>query len=62
MDIQESVNWYNQQQKGLGRKFYMEVLDGIDSLAKNPFYKICYDAVHCLPLKKFPFMVHYTVD
>ena len=28
----------------------------------NPFYGIRYDDVHCLPLKKFPAMVHYNID
>lgn len=61
-DIQEAISWYNKQQKGLGKKFYSHVLNHIDDLAINPHFEIRYDNIHCLPLKKFPFMIHFTVD
>jgi plasmid stabilization system protein ParE len=62
LDIQEAITWYNKQQKGLGKKFHADLLKHIDSLTKNPHFEIRYDTVHCLPLKKFPFMVHFTID
>lgn len=62
IDIQEAIDWYNTQQKNLGKKFYTAVLHQIDSLVKNPHFEIRYDEVHCFPLKKFPFMIHYTID
>lgn len=62
LDIQEAITWYNKQQKGLGKKFHSTVLSHIDGLIKNPHFEMRYDTVHCLPLKKFPFMVHFTID
>lgn len=62
LDIQEAINWYNAQQKGLGKNFHSAVLSHFDNISKNPHYAVRYDHVHCLPLKKFPFMVHFTVD
>ncbi|OFY88671.1 MAG: hypothetical protein A3K10_16910 [Bacteroidetes bacterium RIFCSPLOWO2_12_FULL_31_6] len=62
IDIQEAIDWYNKQQKGLGKKFHTAVLSHFDSLKKNPHFEIRYDFVNCLPLKKFPFMIHFTVD
>jgi plasmid stabilization system protein ParE len=62
LDIQEAIFWYNKQQKGLGKKFHKAVLTHFDSLTKNPHFEIRYDNVLCLPLKKFPYMVHFTVD
>jgi hypothetical protein len=62
LDIQESKKWYNQQQKGLGKKFYTEVKSGLKSISKSPHFQVRYDEVHCLPLKKYPFMIHYTID
>lgn len=61
-DIQEGIDWYNEQQPGLGRKFHAEVKASFKKLKTNPFFQVRYDDVHCLPLKKFPYMVHYTVD
>lgn len=62
IDIQEAIDWYNHQQQGLGRKFYFAVLNRIDSLAKNPYFEIRYGQVRCLPVEKFPYTVHFTVN
>jgi hypothetical protein len=62
LDIQQAINWYNKQQKGLGKKFYSVLLKQIEGLKKNPHYEIRYDNVMCLPVKKFPFMIHFTVE
>ncbi|MFP4096393.1 MAG: type II toxin-antitoxin system RelE/ParE family toxin [Cyclobacteriaceae bacterium] len=60
-DIQQSIDWYNEKQAGLGRKFLAEVKSCFKSLKVNPFFQVRYDEVRCLPLKKFPFMIHFTV-
>lgn len=61
-DIQEAIDWYNEQQKGLGRKFLLELKEFFQHLRISPFFQIRYDEVRCLPLKKFPFMVHFTIN
>lgn len=61
-DIQEGIDWYNKIQPGLGRRFHLEVKSKILKLKTNPFFQIRYDDVHCLPLEKFPFMIHYTIN
>ena len=62
IDIQDNISWYNKQQKGLGRKFHKEVKEYLDSLKANPFYELKYDNIRCLPLKKFPFTIHFSVN
>lgn len=62
LDIQESIDWYNKQQKGLGKKFHSAILNSIESLIKSPHFEMRYDNVHCLPLNKYPFMIHFTID
>lgn len=61
-DIQEAIDYYEEQQIGLGEKFEYVLNKQIQRLEKNPFFRIRYDNVHCLPLKKFPFMVHFTLN
>lgn len=61
-DIQKGIEYYNETQKGLGRKFHAEVKNSIATIRKNPFYQVRYDVVRCLPLDTFPFMIHFTVD
>jgi len=61
-DIQEGFDWYNEQQAGSGKKFHAAVNASFDKLQKNPFYQIRYDNVRCLPLQKYPYMIHFTVN
>jgi hypothetical protein len=61
-DIQETINYYDEQSNGLGKRFESVLNSHFSTLKKNPLLRIRYDKVRCLTLKKFPFMVHFTVD
>ena len=61
-DIQKAINYYNDKQRGLGKKFHLAVKSTISKLRSNPFYQIRYDEVRCLSVKRFPFMLHFTID
>jgi hypothetical protein len=61
-DIQEVIEYYDSQQLGLGRKFESEINKVINLLELNPYFAIRYDNVHCFPMKKYPFMIHYTIE
>ncbi len=61
-DIQEGISYYNSKKKGLGREFHLEVKEYLKKLTSFYFFQIRYDENRCLPLKRFPFMIHYTVD
>lgn len=58
-DIQMAMIWYEKQQEGLGERFYNEVDNAFDSLRINPFLQVRYGNTRCLPLKKFPYMIHF---
>jgi hypothetical protein len=34
----------------------------LELLSKNPMFENRYDEVHCVPMRKFPYMVHFTVE
>jgi hypothetical protein len=61
-DIQEAIDYYDEQSNGLGKRFESELNNYLSILEKNPLLRIRYDTVRCLPLEKFPFMVHFTVN
>jgi len=61
-DIIRARDYYNEQQKGLGKRFAKEVDKRIKNIAANPAYQIRYDDVRCFPLSKFPFMIHFSVN
>jgi len=42
-DIQQAIDWYNEQQRGLGKKFYNEVKTHFNILIKSPFFR--YDMI-----------------
>ncbi len=61
-DIQQAIDYYDEQQEGLAGKFIDTLEKYFSTIGKNPFYQIRYNKVRCLPLKKFPFMIHYFID
>ncbi len=61
-DIQEQIHFYNAQKSGLGKRFHAEVKMMFKAIQKNPYYQVRYANVRCLPLRKFPAMVHFTYD
>lgn len=61
-DLQSAIDSYEDKQDGLGKRF-LEVFDShIKGLALNPFFQIRYDNVRCLPMKVFPYMIHFITD
>ncbi len=61
-EIQQGIDYYNGQAKGLGKKFHAAVKETIAYLRQAPFRQIRYDNVRCLLVKKYPYMLHFTVD
>jgi plasmid stabilization system protein ParE len=61
-DIQDAIEYYNARQKGLGQKFYKSVNKTINELQKHPHYQIRYANIRCLLVKKFPYMIHFSLD
>ncbi len=61
-DIQKIVNSYDDQKINLGKKFYNSLEKAIQSLKVSPYFQIIYDTVRCYTMKKYPFMIHYTIE
>ena len=61
-DIKEAIIWYQEQQKGISKTFLAELKNHFKMIEKRPMaFAIRYDEIRCLPLKKFPFMIHYRI-
>jgi mRNA-degrading endonuclease RelE of RelBE toxin-antitoxin system len=61
-DIQKAVDYYNEQQKGLGEKFYKTIVKSFETLKANPYYQIRYDNIRCYYTNPFPFLIHFNID
>ena len=61
-DIQDAVDYYNSCKDGLGKRFFNTVDKHFDFLKKNYLsFAVRYDDIRCMPVKKFPYMIHYRV-
>ena len=61
-DVQEAIEYYDEKQPGLGEEFEHHLNEHLQLIEKNPFFQVRYDDIHCLPLKRFPYMIHYTIQ
>lgn len=61
-DIQKAIDYYDEQQPGLGLKFDKSLDNHFAILKKNPHYQVRYNNVHCLPLRKYPYMIHFLIE
>ena len=61
-DIQEAVDYYNGKRTGLGKRFYNAIDKHFGFLRKNyTSFAVRYDNIRCMPVKQFPYMIHYRV-
>ena len=62
-DLIAAINWYEEKQTGLGDKLLIIAKKQLKTLQTSALqYAVRQDNVRCLPLKKFPYMIHYCVD
>lgn len=62
LEVIEATEYYESKSKGLGNVFYLEFKNYSNTLKTFPFFEEKYNIVHILPLKKFPYSIHFTID
>lgn len=61
-DIEKAVDYYEQQQPGLGKRFTAQLQLTLNAIKRNPFFaSVRYDNIRCAQVKKFPYLVHYHI-
>lgn len=60
-EIRTQIAYYEVQQVGLGERFYEKLDEYFNVLRAYPFQRIRYANVRCVPMKEFPFILHYVV-
>ncbi len=61
-DIKQAAEYYDTQSEGLGQRFKNVLDEHISIIGVNPFFSVRYNDIRCIPVKKFPFMIHFSVD
>ena len=62
VDTLEIIDWYSKISLGLGKRFYLQVKQHYKFLKSTPLLQVRYDNVRCLPVNKFPYMIHFIVE
>jgi hypothetical protein len=63
IDIEQAMDWYESQQKGLGIKYILSVRACLKLILKNPFvFAIIYLKIRKANTKKFPYSLYYTIN
>ncbi|HRN58350.1 MAG TPA: type II toxin-antitoxin system RelE/ParE family toxin [Agriterribacter sp.] len=62
-DIEQVVDYYNQLQPGLSKRFTQLLQQSLTAIKRNPFFtSVRYGNIRCAQVKKFPYLVHYHID
>ncbi|MGB0917285.1 MAG: type II toxin-antitoxin system RelE/ParE family toxin [Flavobacteriales bacterium] len=62
LDIQDAIDYYDQQLVGLGERFKLTIDHYLQAISRNPNYQIRYKDYRALPTGKFPYLILFTVD
>jgi hypothetical protein len=62
LDTLQGIEWYNKQSVELGKRFYQTIQKKYKNLRQNPYFQVRYEDIRCLPIEKFPYMIHFAVE
>lgn len=63
LDIKEASEWYEEKEKGLGRRFAKTIREEIGFVAKNPeSIALRHKEIRTCVVSVFPYMIHYYTD
>lgn len=60
-DVSEAYCYYSKISENIANEFYTSWIQALTVLASNPHFRIRYKSIRCLPLLKFPYMIHFEV-
>ena len=62
-DVQDAVEWYNQQKEGLGEEFFLAFDNEVKRICRNPFaFAVKYAKIRSKLTGKFPYGIYYEID
>lgn len=62
-DLEQSYLFYKERaNKKVADNFFNDFKRSINVISKSPFFKIWIDDFHVKPLRKYPFLLFYTIN
>lgn len=62
VDLRNAKDYLNSKRNNQGLKFLAEYRKALNDLKQIPFFEQRYKDIHCIPLKKHKYLVHYRID
>ncbi|MEL1243276.1 type II toxin-antitoxin system RelE/ParE family toxin [Flavobacterium sp. DGU11] len=62
IEIYDAMDYYDEISISLTAKFYADLQSSYSALLLNPDYRIFYNKLRMIPLKKFPFILLFTIN
>ncbi len=61
-DIQDGIDYYEDQLEGLGERFSETVDHYIRAISHNPHYQVSHKDYRAVPTGRFPYLIVYYLD
>ena len=61
-EIENAIDYYNEINENLGKKFYVEIEKAYQHIIQNPYYQIKHKGYRALPITKFLFFLFYHIN
>jgi plasmid stabilization system protein ParE len=61
-EVFAAVEYYEKANPVIANQFQNTIGAAVEKLKLHPYFQLRYNQTHCLPLKKFPYMLHYQIE
>ncbi len=62
LDIDQAIDYHQSKSMAKAKRLYNAIQDAYAILKENPFFENRYEQIHCLPIPKFHYMFHFSID
>ncbi len=61
-EIDQAIEYHFSNSNNKALKLFNTIQDTYAILKENPFFENRYSTIHCLPIPKFHYMFHFTIN
>ena len=62
VDIDQAIEYHQSKSHNKALRLYNAMQECYAILKENPFFENRYAQIHCLPIPKFHYMLHFTIN
>jgi len=62
VDIDQAIEYHQTKSPAKALRLYNAIQECYAILKENPFFENRYAKIHCLPIPKFHYMFHFTIN